>query len=210
MLSTIIIDGREIRAKKGANLLWTSLDNGIFIPNLCSIRENARPFASCRLCFVEIQGLQNPVTACTEKVRDGMKVTVNGTAANRLRKSSFDLLLSHHRLECGRCPKNKSCELQHIAKLEHFRLGNKKLKKIEADYPVDASHPLFTLDKNKCVLCGRCVWVCQGEGMGVLDFAYRGINTMVSTFANILLSETECDGCLKCVEVCPVGALFKK
>ncbi len=210
MLSTIIIEGKEVRSKKGANLLWTALDNGIFIPNLCSIRDNIKPFASCRLCFVEIAGLPKPVTACTEKVADGMKVTVKSPAINRLRKSSFDLLLSAHHLDCGRCPKNRKCELQHIAGLEHFKLRDRRFKKIAMNYPVDSSHPLFALDKNKCVLCGKCVWACQHEGTGVLDFAYRGINTIVSTFAGMPLAETECNSCLSCVAVCPVGALYSK
>jgi formate dehydrogenase major subunit/NADH-quinone oxidoreductase subunit G len=210
MLSTLLIEGKEIRAPKGSNLLWAALDNGISIPNLCSIRGNSKPFASCRLCFVEIAGLQGPVTACTEKVKDGMKVTVNTPEATRLRRSSFNLLLSHHRLDCGRCPKNRNCELQHIAGLAHFKLNDKRLKKIDMNYEVDSSHPLFAFDKNKCVLCGRCVWVCQGEGTGVLDFAYRGLSTMVSTFAGIPLEETECNSCLSCVNVCPVGALYTK
>ncbi len=210
MLSTIIIEGKEIRAKTGSNLLWAALDNGIFIPNLCSIRDNSKPFASCRLCFVEIAGLQNPATACTEKVVDGMKVTINSPRTTRLRRSSFNLLLSHHRLDCGRCPKNRKCELQHIAGLEHFKLNDKRLKKIDINYAVDSSHPLFAFDKNKCVLCGRCVWVCQREGTGVLDFAHRGINTIVSTFTGMTLSETECNSCLSCVSVCPVGALYAK
>ncbi|MGA2367015.1 MAG: 2Fe-2S iron-sulfur cluster-binding protein [Dehalococcoidia bacterium] len=210
MLSTIIIDGKEIRAKTGSNLLWTALDNGIFIPNLCSIRDNSKPFASCRLCFVEIAGLLNPATACTEKVKDGMKVTINSPRTIRLRQISFNLLLSHHKLDCGHCPKNRKCELQHIAGLEHFKLNDKQLKKIEMNYTVDSSHDLFAFDKNKCVLCGRCVWVCQREGTGVLDFAYRGVNTVVSTFAGMPLSETECNSCLSCVKVCPVGALYAK
>jgi formate dehydrogenase major subunit/NADH-quinone oxidoreductase subunit G len=191
-------------------MLSTIIVDGIFIPNLCSIRENSKPLASCRLCFVEVAGLPNPVTSCTEKVKDGMKVTINSPRTTVLRRSSFNLLLSRHRLDCGRCPKNRKCELQHIASLEHFKLNDKRLKKIAADYDVDTSHRLFAFDKNKCVLCGRCVWVCQREGTGVLDFAYRGINTMVSTFAGMPLSETECNSCLSCVTVCPVGALYAK
>ncbi|MGA2158602.1 MAG: 2Fe-2S iron-sulfur cluster-binding protein [Dehalococcoidia bacterium] len=210
MLNTIIIEGKEIKVKSGSNLLWAALDNGIFIPNLCSIRDNNKPFASCRLCFVEIDGTPNPVTACTEKVIDGMNVTINSPATVKLRRSSFNLLLSHHRLDCGRCPKNRKCELQHIAQAEHFKLNDKRLKKIDANYVVDSSHALFAFDKNKCVLCGRCVWVCQRESTGVLDFAHRGINTIVSTFAGTPISETDCNSCLSCVAVCPVGALYTK
>ena len=210
MQCTITIDGREIKAKAKSNLLWTALDNGFYIPNLCAIRDNPRPFASCRLCFVEIAGKAEPVTACSETVSDGMSVTLQSPRINRLRKSSFDLLMSNHRLDCSHCDKNRKCELQKIAHAEHFKLTNRHLKKIDQGFPVDSSHPLFSLDRNKCVLCGKCIWVCQHGGEGVLDFAHRGIRTMVSTFAGMPLSETACNSCLACVTVCPVGALYLK
>jgi predicted molibdopterin-dependent oxidoreductase YjgC len=76
--------------------------------------------------------------------------------------------------------------------------------------PIDTSHPLFTYDPNKCVLCGKCVWVCNERGTGAIDFAFRGIDTKVSTFANVPLIDSNCNSCLECVEVCPVGALIHK
>ena len=210
MQCTVVLDGREVKAKSGANLLWTALDNGFYIPNLCAIRNNPRPFASCRLCFVEVSGMNEPVTACTAAVADGMKVTLQSPAIRRLRISSFDLLMSNHHLDCSHCDRNRKCDLQQIAHAEHFKLTNRRLKKIEPNYPVDTSHSLIVLDRNKCVLCGRCIWACQHEGEGMLDFAYRGISTVVSTFAGMPLSETQCNSCLACVAVCPVGALYLK
>ena len=210
MQCMVLIDGREVKAKAGSNLLWTALDSGFYIPNLCAIRNNPKPFASCRLCFVEISGATEPVTACTVAVADGLNVTLQSAAINRLRKSSFDLLMSNHHLDCSHCDRNRKCDLQQIAHAEHFKLSNRRLKKIDMNYPVDTSHSLIVLDRNKCVLCGRCIWVCQHVGVGVLDFAYRGISTVVSTFAGAPLSETECNSCLACVAVCPVGALYLK
>ena len=210
MLSTLTIDGKEIKAKAGANVLWAALDNGFYIPNLCAIKANPRPFASCRLCIVEVTGRPEPVTACSETVVDGMVVITQSPRIRRLRKSSFDLLMSNHRLDCSHCDKHRRCDLQEIARLEHFPLVNKRLRKIDASYPVDTSHPLFSLDRNKCVLCGKCIWVCRHKGEGVLDFAYRGISTVVSTFAGIPLAEAGCNSCLACVTVCPVGALYLK
>ncbi|RPJ62618.1 MAG: ferredoxin [Dehalococcoidia bacterium] len=207
---TIIFDGTEIKARANSNLLWTALDNGFYIPNLCSIKNIDRPFASCRLCFVEIAGRPGPVTACTETVLDGMKVTLHSPEINRLRKSSFDLLLSNHRLDCGRCTKNRNCDLHKIARSENFKLIGSPLKTIDFKLPVDSSHPLFSLDRNKCVLCGKCIWVCRQNGEGILDFAFRGISTSVSTFAGLPLSETSCNSCLACVNICPVGALYLK
>lgn len=210
MICTITIDGREIKAKSGANLLWTALDNGINIPNLCSLRDIARPPASCRLCYVEITGRDNPVTSCTETVLDGMSVTTNNPQIYRLRKFSFELLMSRHTIDCGHCIKNRKCELQQIARSQHFPVLGKRFNRLATDFAIDNSHPLIIFDPNKCVLCGRCVHVCQSHGNGVLDFAHRGINTSVSTFSGIPLAESNCNACLSCTEVCPTGALYEK
>ncbi|MDD5312706.1 MAG: 2Fe-2S iron-sulfur cluster-binding protein [Dehalococcoidia bacterium] len=210
MVCTVIIEGREIRAASGANLLWTALDNGFYIPNLCIMRNMKKPPASCRLCFVEVDGISQPVTACTAKVKDGMTVKLESPAITRLRKAAFHLLLSDHRLDCTHCIKNKHCELHDIAHRTGLKLNDKSYRKVGKDLPVDSSHPDFTFDPNKCVLCGRCVWVCSTEGKGVLDFAYRGIKTIVSTFAGMPLAQTACNGCIACAKVCPVGALYVK
>jgi formate dehydrogenase major subunit/NADH-quinone oxidoreductase subunit G len=220
MLCTIIIEGKEIRVKTGSNLLWAALDNGFFIPNLCSIADKPKPYASCRLCFVEIGGRPEPVTACTEKTQDGMVVRVHTPRIVRLRLAAFDLLLSNHRLDCAHCVKNRNCELQKIAHAEHFKLrgslpfflviARPPQRPWQSGQPLDTSHPLINFDRSKCVLCGRCVWVCQEQGRSVLDFAYRGIRTTISTFAGIPLAETGCDSCLACTAVCPVGALYLK
>jgi formate dehydrogenase major subunit/NADH-quinone oxidoreductase subunit G len=210
MLCTIIIEGKELRVKSDSNLLWAALDNGFFIPNLCSLKDKERPYASCRLCFVEIAGRHGPVTSCTEKVHDGMAVKLVSPGITRLRQVAFDLLLSNHWLDCAHCVKNRNCELQRIAAAEHFKLRGRRFSKIDFNLPPDTSHPLINFDRSKCVLCGRCVWVCQNQGRSVLDFAYRGIRTTISTFAGIPLSETDCDSCLACTSVCPVGALYLK
>lgn len=210
MLCTIIIEGKEIRVKYHSNLLWSALDNGFFIPNLCSIMDNPRPYASCRLCFVEIEGRPEPVTACTEKAQDGLVIRLNTPRTARLRRAAFDLLLSNHSLDCAHCVKNWNCELHKIAGFEHYKLRGRRFRKIDSNLPLDTSHHLLNFDRNKCVLCGKCVWVCQHQGLSVLDFAYRGIKTTISTFAGRPLSETDCNSCLACASVCPVGALYLK
>lgn len=210
MLCTISIDDREMRVKQGANLLRTAIDNGIDIPNLCYLQGMTKPPASCRLCYVEIAGRASPVTSCTEVTADGMVVRTNSPAIRRLRKFSFDLLLSRHRINCAVCPVNKKCGLQQIARSQHFRIIENRFKRIEPDLPEDTSHPLFNYDPNRCVLCGRCVYICSSTGAGVLDFAYRGIATRVSTFAGLPLAETACSGCLECVRACPSGSLYLK
>jgi formate dehydrogenase major subunit/NADH-quinone oxidoreductase subunit G len=207
---TLKINNTEIKARAGANLLWTAIDNGFYIPNLCSIRGETTSMASCRLCFVEIKDIKYPVTSCTQKVYDGMEVLLDTPKVNRLRRTAFELLLSNHYLDCKNCKKNGNCELQNIAGKLKLPLKFKRFKQIDCLSPIDISHPLFIHDPNKCVLCGKCVYICYKNGMGILNFSKRGINTKVSTFYETSLAESGCNDCLECVEICPVASLVMK
>jgi bidirectional [NiFe] hydrogenase diaphorase subunit len=207
---TLTIDNIKIKAKKGSNLLWVALDNGFYIPNLCALREFKTPSASCRLCFVEVVGVKSPVASCTVSVAEGMVVQLNSDKVKRIRNTAFELLISHHPVECANCRKNRNCELQNIATKLKLKLKLNRFRQIERNLPIDASHSLFDYNPNKCVLCGRCIKVCQKKGNGTLDFAFRGIKTIVSTFNGIPLSEACDTSCLACVDVCPVGSLVRK
>ena len=208
---SLTIDGKKIGAALGEKVLWAALDNGIYIPNLCAIRERSEPFASCRLCFVEIEGRDVPVTACTEPVAEGMVVNTKGTKALRLSRTALELILASHPVDCAHCPKSSSCELQKIAKHLGVKLKTKRFRKILSELPIDSSSPLFIYDPNKCVLCGRCVWVCQEKlGKGSIGFAHRGFRRMVTTFGDEPMGGSSCQDCSECVAVCPVGALVFK
>ena len=209
---SLTINDQEIRALDGEKLLWAALDNGIYLPNLCAIREKSEPFASCRLCFVEIEGKDIPVTACTIPVAEGMVVNTKGAKALRLARTALELLLASHPVDCAHCLKNGSCELQKIAKHLNVKLKTKRFRKILPELPIDSSSPLFIYDPNKCVLCGRCVWVCQEKlGKGTIGFAYRGFRRMVTTVGDEPMGKSRCQDCSECVAVCPVGALvFRK
>jgi len=208
---SLTIDGTKIRARKGEKVLWAALDNGIYIPNLCAIREASEPFAGCRLCFVEIEGRNGPVTACTETVEEGMTVNTQSPKAQRLARTALELLLASHPVDCANCPANRTCELQKIAKHLHVKLNSKRFRKIERELPIDSSSPVFTYDPNKCVLCGKCVWACRERlGIGVLGFARRGFQRVVTTFNNRPIAESGCEGCGDCAVVCPVGAMVLK
>ena len=205
------IDGKQITAREGDNLLWVALDNGIYIPNLCALRDNPEPTAACRLCFVEVSGRTQPATACTETVTEGMEVNTMGIGALRLARHGFELLMASYALDCAHCPKSGSCELQRIAHHLGVKLRSKRLRELRRSLPVDDSHPQITYDPNKCVLCGRCVWVCREHlGIRTLGFAHRGFERVVTTFEGEPLVTTKCDQCAKCVEVCPTGALLLK
>lgn len=207
---SLIIDGKEIRASRGKSVLWSALENGIYIPNLCAIRGAEPPSASCRLCFVGVRGYRQPVTACTEPVREGMVVDTRRPDALRLARSGFDLIMASHPIDCARCAVNGSCELQEIAHHLGVSLKTRRLRKLLRGLPVDSTSPLFVYDPNKCVLCGRCVWACRHEGIEAIGFVRRGFARMVSTFGDGPIGESGCRNCGKCVAVCPAGALTFK
>ena len=208
---TLTIDDRTVEAEAGTKVLWAALDAGIFIPNLCAMRERETPFGACRLCFVEVEGRDLPVTACSETVAEGMVVHTRSERVDRLRRSALELLLSHHDLDCRNCPSNRICALQDLAKTLKVRLVPKRMRKLPTEMPVDDSHPEIVLNPNRCVLCGRCIWVCRDvEKSGALDFVFRGLKTRIAPFRLEPLADSPCTGCLRCVDVCPVGALSRK
>jgi formate dehydrogenase major subunit/NADH-quinone oxidoreductase subunit G len=205
---SLTIDGKDIRANEDQMILWAALDNGIYIPNLCAVRERREPLGACRLCFVEVEGKAEPVTACTEPVREGMVVHTQGQTALRLAPTSAELLLASHPLDCGHCTKNRSCELQKIARRLGIKLKTNRFRRLQKNLPIDDSSPLFIYDPNKCVLCGRCVWVCRERlGIGAIGFTRRGFKRVVSTFQDRPLAESRCQQCGECVELCPVAGL---
>ena len=208
---SLTIDAREISCTEGKTILWAALENDIYIPNLCAIQEKLQPSASCRLCFVEVEGEEEPIPACAEPVKEGMVVNTRGKNALRLARTAGDLILSSHPVDCGHCLKNRSCELQRIARHLGIKLKTKRFRKLERNLPIDESSSLFIYDPNKCVLCGKCVWVCQEKlGIGAIGFTHRGSKRMVSTFQDKPLGESICSQCAECVKVCPVGSLTFK
>ena len=208
---TITIDEKQFTVLKGASLLRVALDNGIYIPHLCANEDADRPAASCRLCFVEIDGFLNPVTACTQSVRDGMRVRTRSRRIDRLVQTGFELLLSNHRLGCAKCARNGSCELQRIAKARGLKLKLTRLRPQVNEVPIDDSPENFVYDASRCVLCGQCIWVDQNRvKVGAIGFIRRGISRKMSTFADTSLATSSCTQCAECVKVCPVGALIPK
>jgi formate dehydrogenase major subunit/NADH-quinone oxidoreductase subunit G len=208
---SFFIDDKPVKARAGEKILWAALDNGVDIPHLCADREREEPFGACRLCFVEVEGRDLPVLACSEPVAAGMRVQTRSERVDRLRKTAFELLMSHHDLDCKNCARNGSCALQHLAKTLKVSLRPKRLRKLPTEAPIDESHPAILLNPNRCILCGKCVWICNQVGQsGVLDFVFRGLRTRVAPFRLEPLAESSCEECMRCVEACPVGALTRK
>ncbi len=206
----LTIDNKKITAPKGQSILFAALDNDIYIPNLCAIREAATVTASCRLCFVEVDGKTQPVPSCTEPVTEGMIVNTSGSKAQKLARTALELLLASHSVDCKNCAANGNCELQRAAKHLGVKLNTKRFPKLLKEVPIDDSSPVFIYDPNKCVLCGKCATKCREVGTGAIGFAYRGFDRMVTSFGGKPIGESQCNQCLACVEVCPVGALAAK
>lgn len=208
---SLTIDGIPVKAKKGEKVLWAALDAGIYIPNLCAIREAEQPFAGCRLCFVEIEGRPAPVTACTEEVAEGMVVHSKTPRTERLRRTAAELLIAAHHVDCRACAKNRHCELQKIAAALGLKLKPQRFRKTVKSLPIDSSNPFFLYDPNKCVLCGKCVWACsERSGADAIDFAFRGFDSVIRPFASQPLIASRCESGGECVAICPVGALVAK
>lgn len=205
------VDGRLIAVPEDRSVLQACLENDIYIPNLCYLEEMAEPPASCRLCFVEVEGMAAPVTSCTLKVEDGMRVRTDTAAVRRLQRTALQLLLSVHHLDCKNCPANKNCELQRMAVFLKSGLKLKQLEQHLKPVEIDTRHPCLDHYPNRCVLCGKCIHVCRtAHGYPLFDFAGRGFDTLVNYYTQPDENGATCNNCTACVDICPVGALIAK
>jgi bidirectional [NiFe] hydrogenase diaphorase subunit len=202
----LIVDSKELEVEQGTTLLEACLLNGIYVPNLCFLEGMGHPDASCRLCFVEIDG--KPVPACTVRVAAPLVVKTDTPAVRTLQRSALRLLLSVHDVDCAHCHANKKCALQDIARFLGMGLKPKGLEHYFKDPPIVEDHPFIRYYPNRCVLCGRCVRVCKTkEGRPQMNFAKRGFDTVISFYGTPEAMESACGDCQSCVDVCPVGAI---
>jgi len=204
----LTIDGKTIKVEEGTTILQAAKSVGIKIPHLC-YHESLSPSSSCRLCVVEVEGARTLVASCSCPVSEGMKVKTDTERVLNARKLVIDLLLSNHPTDCLTCEKNGVCKLQEYA--YEFGLTSTNFVGEKTQYPIDTSNPFIERDYSKCILCGRCVKVCNEiQLLNIIDFANRGFTTKISTFYEGSLQETDCAFCGQCIAVCPVGALTEK
>lgn len=209
----LTVDDRTIAAPAGSSVLLACLAAGITIPHLCWLETDspADAPAACRLCFVEIDGFREPVTACTVTVESGMTVRTGTEAVRKLQKTAFKLLLSVHRVDCKHCPANKACALQDMAKFLGVGLGCKPFERVLKEPEVDTRHPVLDYYPNRCVLCGICVRICRDRHeSSLLNFAGRGFDTVVGYFDTDPDAAGDCASCQACITACPTGALVER
>ncbi len=203
----IEIDGREVLLEGEKNILEVIRKAKIDLPTFCYHSELS-VFGACRLCLVDVEG-KGIVSSCSIPPEPNMKLKTNTAELRDIRKISIELLLANHDQNCQICPKNTTCKLQEIA----FRLGvnEVRFKKTDQRQEIDFSSCALVRDANKCILCGDCVRACtELQGIGAIDFAFRGSGSKVVPAFGKNLAEVECVDCGQCARVCPTGALTPK
>ncbi len=205
----IKIEGQPYRVEEGLTVIDAARACGYEIPSLCDFNHGECNQGSCRVCLVEVKGMRSLVASCVFPVFEGMEISISSPKATAARRTSVELLLSNHSVNCQQCEKNGKCELLHVAKLTGARPD--MFKGAQTPVTVDELNPSIVRDTSKCILCGRCVARCKNaHGNGVLGYENRGFNAIVGPAGNRPFDKSPCILCGQCVSVCPTGALMLK
>ena len=207
----LFIDGRTVSLPQGTTVLEAIRKAGLYVPTLCH-DPDLKPFGACRLCIVHIEGMGRLQTACTTPVQEGMVVTTETEEIHRIRRTIIEMALADHPSDCLFCQKSDSCKLLKVARyLGVDKSSVERFHEASLKRPVDTSNPAYDMDPNKCILCGICVRACDElQGLGAIDFAFRGHQTRISPFWATPIAISTCQTCGECVERCPTGALTPK
>jgi len=207
---TLTIDGIEITVPSNYTILEAAEVAGVNIPRLCFLKDISET-SSCRICVVEVEGMNNLKNACSFKVMEGMKIRSTSPRVIQQIKLNLELIAGNHQFDCWACPRDNNCEL--IDLLRRFNINNhynidKEIKKRE--WIVNESDSLV-IDSSKCVLCGRCIDACNYyTNLGILNFNSRGFHTYIGPANKVNIADAGCIYCGKCVQSCPTGALREK
>ncbi len=206
---TVYINGKPVKGSRGKTILETAKQAGFHIPHLCH-DPRLEPYGACRLCIVEIKGANGLVPACHTKIKEGMEITTESESLRKHRKLILELLLSDHPTDCITCDANAACKLQRYAYEHGVELGRFK-GAFHSFRKIDDINKLVYRDPAKCILCGRCVRICdEVVNAEAIGFCSRGFNTQIDTPYDVSLLDTTCVLCGQCISSCPTGALTEK
>ncbi len=204
----LTINGKAVTVEKGTTILEAAKKLNIYIPTLCYL-EDVHKIGSCRICVAEVEGAKTLQATCVTPVSEGMVVKTNTARVREARKIMYELVLSDHPKDCLSCGRNQNCELQKIGEIiqaDESSYEGEKSKEF-----VDDSSPSVVRDSAKCILCRRCVTVCnEVQGVGILNTQERGFKASINAGNDILLGNAACTNCGQCTVVCPVNALHEK
>jgi predicted molibdopterin-dependent oxidoreductase YjgC len=230
---TATIDGQIVKIRRGQSVLDAASRAGIYVPTLCHL-ENLEPYGGCRLCVVEVEDMKGTPTACTTPIVPGMVIRTNSPELQKLRKEILEFTLSEHPFTClvckdkkectdfmhttrkvstitgcNFCTSNGDCELQEL--VDFLELEDMKFPITYRGIPPVHDNPFYSLDYNLCILCGRCVRICNEErNSHVLAFVDRGNTSIVGTAFSESQAEAGCEFCGACVDVCPTGSISER
>jgi predicted molibdopterin-dependent oxidoreductase YjgC len=209
MAITLTINDQRVVAADGATILEAARGSGIRIPTLCH-HPDLTNVGACRMCVVTVEKARGLQTACTTPVFEGMVVHTEGSEARDTRRFVLEMLLSDHPNECMTCEVNGACELQDL--VYEYNVAWPEHEGARHDYPINPDpNPFIFIDRNKCILCGRCVRACaEIQNRDVWAFAQRGFKSKLVAGADQYLLDANCESCGQCVAYCPVGALYDK
>lgn len=204
----IEVNNRKIEAQKGETILNALNRNGIRVPTLCYMKDFT-PTGACRICVVELEGNENLIPACSHPVIEGMVIRTHSQRVIKARKAIVELLLANHPDDCLYCSRNGNCELQKLAM--ELNIRERKFPKKKKHFKLDMSSPAIVKDDSKCILCGRCIRICEEkQGVSAIDFINKGNEITIGPAYNRDLNFSSCINCGQCIMVCPTGALYEK
>ncbi len=208
-VKTFQINGIDVTGRSDSTILEVAKEHDIHIPTLCYL-EGLSCVGACRICLVEIKGSNKLIPACTGKIKEGMEVFTDTDRLHKHRKMILSMIFAERTHTCSVCVSNGHCELQDMS--VELGMEHSQVPYLTNRFDIDASHERFVNDPNRCILCTRCVRVCdEVEGAHAWDLVDRGLDTRVIHDMDDPWVESEsCTSCGKCVQVCPTGALSEK